>query len=208
MTAGNNTRYIERGQSRAHKLILGVGFNSKRKHIARANGRNTKVYQTWRNMLSRCYDKDFQKQQPTYLDCTVADEWHDFQNFADWIESHEYAFCGYELDKDVLIPNNKIYSEATCVLLPRDINALFNNRSRYRGDYPLGVRFHKSICRFEAQINLSGNRKSLGYFDCPNEAHRAYKRAKEAYVKQKALEWQGRIADNVFQALMDWTLDS
>ena len=188
------------------RLTYGVGFNSKRQHKTKINGKTTNSYQTWRNMLSRCYDKEFQKKYPTYVGCTVDKKWHDFQNFADWLDSHEYGSCGYELDKDVLIYGNKVYSEDNCVLLPKDINALFNTRSRRRGIYPLGVRFHKDVCRFEAQINLSGSRKSLGYFDCPNEAYQAYKAAKERNVKSMAVKWANRIEWDVFVALMNWRL--
>ena len=57
-----------------------------------------------------------------------------------------------------------------------------------------------------ATICINGKNKHLGYFDTPQEAYQVYKTAKEAHVKEKALEWQDRIADNAFQALMNWKL--
>jgi len=33
-----------------------------------------------------------------------------------------------------------------------------------------------------------------------------YKKAKESYVKEVALFWQGRIEDKVFEKLMKWTV--
>lgn len=53
----------------------------------------------------------------------------------------------------------------------------------------------------------NGVKKHLGCFTCPNEAHLAYKKAKKAHVKTKALEWQDRIARDVFDALMIWSLN-
>lgn len=208
MTNANNTRNIERGQSRTTKLTYGVGFNSKIKHKVSVNGKMTKSYNTWHCMMQRSYDPKYHLKRPTYIDCVVDDRWHDFQDFADWYESHNYSELGFALDKDILVPNNKIYSPETCCFLPQEINKLLNDRRNARGLYPQGVIFHKILGRYQAQINLSKTKKHLGYFDCPQEAHQVYKKTKEAYVKEKALEWQGQIADDAFQALMSWTLDT
>lgn len=57
-----------------------------------------------------------------------------------------------------------------------------------------------------SQLRINGKTKYLGSFDCPDEAHQVYKKAKEAYVKEKALEWKDRIESRVFQALINWEL--
>lgn len=207
MTTANNTRNIERGQSCKSKLIHGFGLNSKRNHKASIKGRKSLPYKAWSNMIQRCYSTALQKKNPTYLGCTVAEEWRDFQDFADWYYNHDYSSMGYHLDKDILIPNNKIYSSGTCCFVPAELNSLLNNHGLARGGYPQGVIFNESAGNYRSRLNINGSQKHLGYFDCSNEAHQAYRLAKEAYVKEKALEWQDRIADNVFQALMNWTLD-
>ena len=190
------------------KLIYGVGYNSKGKHKTKISGADTLVYRTWYNMLMRCYCPKGHARYLTYTGCTVASEWHDFQDFAEWFENHEYNNYGYELDKDLLAPNNKVYAPDRCAFVPQQLNKLLNGHGNARGQYLQGVRFYKQRNKFRASIRINGKPKCLGYHDTEQEAYRAYKMAKEIYVKRMALEWQDRIASDVFDALMQWSLDS
>lgn len=188
------------------KLIEGVAYNSMGKHRAFIDGKKTKAYQVWRSMLQRCYDKKFHKDNPTYIGCSVCEEWLDFQNFASWYVDHKYGNLGYQLDKDLLVPNNKVYSPDTCCLIPRDLNVLLIDSRAIRGEYPQGVHFFKPTSRYAVQIRINGKQNYLGLFDTPEEASLVYKTAKEAHVKTKANEWRDRIAPEVYEALMAWRL--
>lgn len=188
------------------KLMYGVGFNSKTKYKVSENRVSTGAYRAWCDMMKRCYDSKYQENKPTYIGCTIAEEWHDFQVFAEWYYSHEYNNSGYQLDKDLLIPSNKVYSPNACSFVPRELNMLLVDCGNARGKYPQGVYFQKASGKFMAAMRAGTERKYLGLFKCPNEAHEVYKNTKEAHVKVKALEWQDRIADNVFQSLMNWKL--
>lgn len=189
------------------KLTYGIGFNSKGKYKTRINGANTLAYTTWRNMLKRCYCPKVQARQPTYIGCSVSDEWLDFQHFVEWFEAHEYSNHGYGLDKDLLLPGNKIYAPSTVCFVPSQLNNLLLGHGAARGQYKQGVCLPKSSLKFKANIKIDGKKQHLGYFDNELEAYQAYKIAKEANVKRMALEWQDRIADNVFDALMAWELN-
>lgn len=202
MTKAYDTVFPSNHANKAH----GVGYNSKGKHKVVVDGKVTAIYHVWRNMIRRCYDPKTQSKRVTYIGCSVDERWHDYQDFAEWCYSHEYCGMGYELDKDLLTPENKIYSPDTCCFVPQEVNLLLNNNSRARGIYPQGVSWDNKDKKYRAQIKLSGKTTRLGGFDCPNEAYKIYKAAKEANVKRIALEWQDRIADNVFQALMTWQL--
>ena len=79
-------------------------------------------YNKWRWMLLRCYDENELKKEPTYVGCQVCDEWLNFQNFAEWINNNKYECNDLELDKDLLVKGNKLYSPNTCCLLPHEIN--------------------------------------------------------------------------------------
>lgn len=199
MTAKNFTT-----KERGKQLIAKVGYNSKGRHKAFEN----KIYDIWRQMLRRCYDRKAQEKRPTYIGCSVDERWHDFQDFADWYVNHEYYGFGYQLDKDVLTPNNKIYSPETCCFVPSEINNLLLDRSNFRGEHPQGVSLCRTTGKYFAQIAINSNNKKIGAFLCPNEAHQAYVVAKEAYVKEKAIEWKDRIEDRVFNALMAWRVES
>lgn len=186
------------------KPFYGVGFNSGGKYKSKTNGKPTKSYQAWYNILERCYNPKFHLMHPTYIGCVIADEWRDYQDFAEWFEGHEYSGLGYQLDKDLLIPNNKIYSSNTCRFVPRELNTLLTDRSLNRGALPQGVTLFKESGKYLADIRINGKKKHLGLFVHLQDACDAYILAKEAYVKQKALEWRGRIDDDVFEVLMNW----
>ena len=193
MTASNNTRNIERGQSSKPRLMYGVAYNSQRKHKATKDGKILPAYHAWLDMIRRCYCPVLKKKLPTYDGCLVDDRWHDFQDFADWFYNHPYSSLKYHLDKDILITGNKIYSPDTCCLIPSEINKLLLDHARARGKYPQGVSFYKPLRKYRSQLSISGKPVHLGYFESPEEARKAYKISKERYVKNKALEWANRI---------------
>lgn len=190
------------------KLCYGVGYNSQGSHKTRVGENVTKAHSCWMSMMHRCYNDKFHQKQPTYKNCTVHPNWHDFQDFADWFYSHPYSLLGYELDKDLLLGSNKIYSEENCCFVPHELNAILCDSGKIRGAHPMGVSWHKQASKYRAYITINNRQKHLGLFRCPDLAHQAYIKAKEQYVKDKALEWQDRIAPEVFEALMAWELQS
>ena len=102
-------QYIGKGEFKTHYYK-----NGKKKP--------TFEYNKWRWMLLRCYDEKELTKEPSYIGCSVCDEWMNFQNFAAWIQSNKYECEDLELDKDLLVKNNKIYSPSNCCLLPHEIN--------------------------------------------------------------------------------------
>lgn len=189
-----------------NKLILGVATNSKGEYKACVDGKHTKAYKTWHNMIHRAYCPKGHARQPTYLGCSVSDEWLEYQEFARWFENHEYSNHGYELDKDLLTPGNKIYAPDRCVFVPQKLNNLLTDHGAARGQYSQGVYFKKGYNKFVARIAINGKQKILGYFDTELEAYHVYKKAKEENVKRMANYWRDDIAANVYDALMNWAL--
>ena len=83
-------------------------------------------------MYNRCYSKAFQESHPWYKGCTVCDEWldpeHGLGRFAKWCNENYYIVEGEgttQLDKDILIPGNKIYSPDTCIFVPKQSSINF-----------------------------------------------------------------------------------
>jgi len=188
------------------KLMYGIGYNSRGTYRASKNRKSTKAYITWADMIKRCYSSKYHENKPTYIDCSVDERWHDFQDFAKWFYNHDFSNMGYQLDKDLLIPKNKAYNSEACSFVPRELNMLLVSCGNARGKYPQGVYFQKASGKYMSAMRTGGERMYLGYFNCPQEAYQVYKKAKEAHVKTKALEWKDRIADDVFTALMNWQL--
>lgn len=188
------------------RLILGVATNSGGRYKTEINGKKAKAHTTWRSMLRRSYCPKWHAVSPTYIGCSVAEQWLEYQRFAEWFENHKYSNHGYQLDKDLLLPNNKVYAPDRCVFVPQELNKLLIDRGNARGQYRQGVYFKKGHNKFVARINISGKRKHIGYYDNEPDAYYAYKEAKEEYVKHMANHWRDDIAANVYGALMTWEL--
>lgn len=169
------------------------------------NGKNTRAYVVWQNMHKRCYNLQRQEQQPTYKGCTVSEPWHDFQCFAAWYYEQKGwdNIPTFQLDKDILVPDNKIYSEDTCVLVPCEINMLLTLRQNKRGDLPLGVTQRGK--KYRAQLMVSGKKVHLGTFSDPYVAFMSYKQAKENHIKYLVTETEySELDPRVVKALLDY----
>lgn len=184
-----------------NKGYIGVG-----KYKVSINGKTTPEYSTWHSMLRRCYSKKFIDLNRTYIGCEVCDEWLNFQNFAKWFESnYNYNNLKYELDKDLLYKNNKIYSPNTCCFIPKEINALFTKRQNDRGAYPIGVT--KTKRGFVARVNNKNKRIQGKYRKTPEEAFQDYKTIKENLIKQKAEKYKNFITKQVYNSLLKYKVD-
>lgn len=107
--------------------VCGVGINDsdyvvqKKETIKGIDGKRKQrlvwicpYYRAWQSMLVRAYSKSYHKRRPTYIGCSVSEEWKTFSNFKSWMEGQVWE--GKQLDKDLLVEGNKVYSEETCVL--------------------------------------------------------------------------------------------
>lgn len=144
-------------------------------------------YQTWYSMMRRCYSSVLHKNRPTYIDCSVVPEWKRFMTFKEWMLKQDWQ--GNVLDKDILVKRNKVYGPDTCVFVTQETNSFTNEHTRVRGDYPLGVSWHKRDEVYTATCNDgSGKIIHLGYHDDPNSAHRAWLNKKLELAKVLALK--------------------
>lgn len=168
----------------AKRTVHGVGVNDANYQVIHRQKVNGKIvvqrcpfYQTWASMLERCYSKHVHARQPTYKDCTVTPAWHYFSNFKAWMETQDWE--GKQLDKDVLFPGNKTYSPETCVFISHALNAFLSSRSKVR-DMPTGVVLSSESPRPKAQTHnpFTKRREHLGFFDTPEDAHRAWRKRK------------------------------
>ena len=61
--------------------MYGVGYNEpiegEKVYRAYENGKPTRCYYTWRNILERCYSDKLHTKEPTYKDVIVAEEYRD-----------------------------------------------------------------------------------------------------------------------------------
>jgi hypothetical protein len=153
-------------------------------------------------MFNRCYDAARQELQPTYADCSVQEEWWDYQQYAKWYSEHKTeGRSSWQIDKDILVRGNKIYGPSFCCVVPQEVNLLLGRRASVRGEYPIGVEFHEQSGKFRARLSAKGGTRHLGLFDTPELAFLCYKEAKEKHIKFVADKYKGVIDDNVHDAL-------
>ena len=177
------------------------------------NGERLDSYMCWKDMLRRCYSAKCQEKHPTYIDCRVCDEWLFYPNFKKWYDTNYYEIDNKttQLDKDVLIKGNKVYSPETCIFVPQFINTLFTKRQKLRGELPIGVCFDKVSKKYKAQLSIfkDGKKtvKHLGCYNTPNEAFEAYKRAKEDYIKEVADNYKDKIPAKLYEAMYTYEVE-
>lgn len=186
--------------------IYGVGYFGVGKYDCK---NYSIIYQTWRDMIRRCYDPYAINKHLAYKDCFVCEEWHNYQNFAKWYEENYYE-CNnekMELDKDILVKGNKIYGFENCLIVPKRINDLFIQCNKFREKYPIGVSWHKTSNKFCANCNIKDKKEWLGLYDSIEEAFEVYKIFKENYIKQIADEYKDLIPKKLYEALYKYEVE-
>jgi len=207
-TVEENWSAIRSGHIRDRLLPTTCGFGFIDVEGASIGRNMTKEYRLWNDMINRCYNEKELNRNPTYKDCHVSEDWRYLSNFKEWCNQQiGFDQDGWQLDKDILIKGNKLYSEATCCFVPPEINTLILKADRIRGKYPIGVYEDKQAGKFKVRISVEGKHKHVGRYYCEKEAFYAYKVAKEAYIKEVANKWKGQIDPRVYGALMCYEVD-
>ena len=189
------------------KGYVGVGKYDSKTHRG--------AYNIWKGVLQRVYTT----RHPSYNNTGVCNDWHNFQNFADWCYSQKFFNAkdikgkSYHLDKDILNTGIKIYSPETCCFVPSEINGLLimYNTANKPSDLPLGVKFEPPTnggnARYSSKLSVGGRKnKYLGYFNTQEDAFQVYKEARKSYIKEVAEKWKGKIDDKVYKTLISWEL--
>lgn len=187
------------------RLVYGVGFNSEGIPTS-TKWRQDRFYGVWKNILAGCYDLKVQEKYPSYKGCAVSENFKDFSYFYQWCFKQVGSMQdGWHLDKDVLSKGSKIYSEDTCVFIPKELNQFLTKRKAKRGLYLIGVSYSKSLGKFYSRLNDGkGHAKHLGYFESEVDAFYAYKSAKEAMARSLAVSFAGVLDERVIQSFLNY----
>lgn len=173
-------------------------------YATKVNGVKTKEYKLWAAMKQRC-----RLNTGNYKGCYIHESFLDFQSFARWCnEQVGFSLPNYQLDKDILVPGNKVYGPNTCVFVPKDLNC-FNRVNE--GEYSQGVSWHQGTQKFRARVQdiYTGARLCLGLYTSELAAFNAYCVAKD----EQAAKWCQRIRDEfivdsrVIEAMDSWNLN-
>lgn len=202
-------RYKARG-----KKVCGIGINDYDGVIKRNEIRES-FYQTWRDMLKRCYVNCYDetnKRDMSYRDCIVCNDWIYASKFAEYFFDEKNGYRdGYNIDKDLFAKDGKkLYSPETCCFVPPMINSLISKQKQNRGKYPIGVT--KGKCnKFYSNVSnpITKKQEFIGSYDTVQEAFEAYRKRKREIIKEVAEMFysKGEITERVYKRLLDYDID-
>ena len=161
----------------------------------------------WRSMLLRCYNEKCLSKRDTYKDVTVCKEWHNFQNFAEWcvnqkgFKSVDKGGRQFQLDKDLLVEGNKIYSPETCCFVPTEINCFFSTGVGDKGNMLRGFR---RVGSGKYQVRCST--KYIGTYDTEDQARQAYIRDKYTRLKDLLSVYKHTLNESLLEKLSNITI--
>ena len=198
---------------KSDKLVRGIGIKGMT-YFTKIGGKNVKEYDLWSSMLERCTQKCWDK-YPTYTGVTCSENFKSYTYFYEWCQtqvgfkSKDENGKSWNLDKDLLVKGNKVYSEDTCVFVPLRLNSLLIKCDTSRGEWPIGVCLPNNSKKFKSVCCTNGTRKQkhLGLFNTPQEAFLAYKTFKEALIKEVANEYKEQLDSRVYEALMNYEVN-
>lgn len=168
--------YKTRNQ-KSSKLVSGIGINNSPFVTNPVGLLRHPAYQYWKSMLTRCACIKLKEREPSYKEVTCCEEWLYFTNFAKWFKDNYIK--GWQLDKDILVKDNRIYAPDTCIFIPQEIN-LFISIKRGNSKLPIGVQEQNN--KFIARDGAT--RK---YFSSALEAHKDWQIAK--YTKARGFNF-------------------
>ena len=214
-------------KSKYAPTIFWVGYTGEKypisyRDVNRNKSYSTIEYDTWYQMLRRCYEEKTKNKCPTYKECLASENFHNFEFFYEWITSQENYEKWEEaiksgnkekwsLDKDILYRGNKIYSEKTCCLVPQRINVLVINQagkpSSYNSSGFTGVSIESAENKcYRAECMCDGKSVFLGRYNTLEEAVAVYKNHKKKVITSIAKEEfdKGNITEKCYNSLLNW----
>lgn len=155
---------------------------------------NKKAYSLWTGMLNRCYNSTYSK-SASYKSCQVSSEFLRFDKFANWCKSQiGFGVKGWEMDKDILVKGNTIYSATTCCFVPKMINASVSKQNSS------GV-YQRKNGSWVSKVTIQNTKKTLSGFKTQDEAREAYVTAKITNIRELAETWKDQLHPDVYTAL-------
>lgn len=108
-----------------HKMHHGVGIMD----YWGFDKRCPEMEHIWEELIDRCYNKN-SRSYHRYGEkgCRVCDEWKVYSNFKRWRDnnSHDWGVRA-DIDKDIKVAGNTLYSPEFCLIVPYDVNLVFRD---------------------------------------------------------------------------------
>lgn len=179
------------------RKIYSVGYNTVIRGVKGYAAKDEKgvfrEYDHWRRMLQRSYDPKWKALHPTYGECSVATDWWNYQDFAEWFHSVEYRTDRSDLDKDLLYFGNKEYGSETCVFIPENINK--------------GIVIRGAVSNWHSRdeyYQTSCNGVYIGRSANPLEYAEAWLDIKHSHIRKLAYTYKDILDPRAYDALLQF----
>lgn len=163
--------------------LYGIGINDYSGNCSKRIGGKKiqyKFYNTYVNMIERCYSEKWHIKHPTYIGCSICDEWKSLSNYKEWFDLN--YIDGWVLDKDIIVQGNKVYSPETCAFIPHEVNLFVIGNMARRGDCMVGVSLVTDLRTKNKYLMSCRNpitkKQETKRYDNELEAHLEWKRRK------------------------------
>lgn len=204
-------KFYTMSKNRFKPSLAGVGYLGVGPYKVRMNKKqNDTAYSVWSSIVHRVYKPHTNYIIRSYGDVTMDEKWHNYQNFAEWYYSQINRFgqvdFKWNVDKDLLFPGNRIYSDLYCCVIPSPVNTVLGDSAHARGLLPLGVT--KNGPGYQAQCRTFGNsNKYLGTYKTIPEAQTVYWNYKIKAIRNIALLFWIYIPEPLAMRLIQFNHD-
>lgn len=194
------------------KLVHGIGRKGET-YKSHDGIKPLKEYEHWAGLLRRCGLK-YQSVNAAYSEVTCSINFKSYTFFYEWCQ--EQAGFGnrdekgmlWQLDKDILVKGNRLYSEDTCVFVPKRLNTIFLKNKSQRGVYLIGTGWSKRDKMFyPLKRDRNGKQVYAGMFKDEMEAFLVYKKSREELIKEVANEYKEQLDTRAYTALMNYQVE-
>lgn len=179
-------------------LLYGIGVND----FAVTPAADEWSYNVWDRILDCCYNDNSTRSRATYFDCTVTECWHRYSDFKVWFDKN--CIIGYQLDKDILLPGNRIYGPDTCCFVPKYIN----DAVRWRREMPRSGYSGTTVFGggFQAEITHKGSKQIGEWRTSAMDAHCDWQRLKAETIEDHLCDYLREVAPDlrVVRALLKY----
>lgn len=136
----------------------------------------------------------FQRRWPAYQGVTVAEEFLDFDYFANWAVQQYGWGLGWDLDKDLLGCGSRQYHPKTCVFLPRDLNLLIASPRQKVPGNPYRLK--------DGRYRVRYNGVDIGVAESAVEAGEMWGEFRGLLVAMRAGDYKANLDPRAYQALI------
>ena len=187
------------------KFLYNRGYLGVGQYSPTTNKKSTKAYDAWTKMFVRSYKEQWHQYEPAYTDCEVDKRWWNFQVFAEWFYNnyHEIPNTSIQVDKDWIVPGNKIYSPETCELVPSIINSCIlthDKKINANQDIPIGIQITTNG-KYKPRVSQYGKRIDCGTYKKIEDAMHIYFDTKIKYIEELADKYRLYISNRLYDAM-------